>query len=80
MIRRGLKRDKKIKQVGVNYLTGTENLITLIDRDVMRKEKRVVGNNPGFYKLNEVESIDIDTEFDFMVAEYIHNKLRCKNV
>ena len=40
----------------------------------MRKEKRVVGNNPGFYKLNEIESIDIDTEFDFFIAEQIYLK------
>jgi CMP-N-acetylneuraminic acid synthetase len=48
--------------------------ITIIDRDVMRKEKRVVGNNPGFYKLNEIESVDIDTEFDFFIAEQINSK------
>ena len=31
--------------------------------------KRVVGNKPGFYKLNEIQSIDIDTEFDFKICE-----------
>jgi CMP-N-acetylneuraminic acid synthetase len=48
--------------------------ITLVDREVMKKEKRVVGNKPGFYKLNEFESIDIDTEFDFFIAEQIYKK------
>ena len=40
----------------------------------MKKEKRVVGNNPGFFRLNEIESIDIDTEFDFFIAEQVYNK------
>ena len=48
--------------------------ITLVDREVMKKEKRVVGNKPGFYKLNEFESTDIDTEFDFFIAEQIYKK------
>ena len=48
--------------------------ITIIDRDVMRNEKRVVGNKPGFYKLNEIQSIDIDTEFDFFIAEQVYWK------
>jgi len=48
--------------------------ITLIDREVMKNKKRVVGNKPGFYKLDEFESTDIDTEFDFFIAEQIYNK------
>ena len=52
--------------------------ITIIDREVMKNLKRVVGNNPGFYSLNELESIDIDTEFDFMIAERVYDKLKEK--
>ena len=48
--------------------------ITIVDRSVMRDESRVVGNNPGFYKLNDIESVDIDTEFDFLLAEMMHEK------
>ena len=48
--------------------------ITIVDRDVMKNEKRVVGHNPGFYKLNEIESIDIDTELDFFIAEQIYRR------
>ena len=44
----------------------------------MEKEKRVVGNHPGFYKLNEIESVDIDTPLDWIVAETIYDKeIRC---
>lgn len=48
--------------------------ITIVDREIMRREKRVVGNNPGFYKLDEIESVDIDTEFDFFIAEQIYKR------
>ena len=46
----------------------------------MIEHKNIVTGNPYFYKLDEIESIDIDTEFDFMVAEYVYNKLRGKDV
>ena len=48
--------------------------ITIVDRDIMRHKKRVVGDNPGFMELGEIESIDIDTEFDWMIAEHIWDK------
>ena len=35
----------------------------------------IVTDNPTFKVLDEIESIDIDTEFDFMVAEFIYNKI-----
>ena len=31
-------------------------------------------NNPGFYKLNHFESVDVDIPFDFFIAEQIYNK------
>ena len=35
----------------------------------------VVTSNPTFYITDEIESIDIDTEFDFMVAEFVYEKM-----
>ena len=37
--------------------------------------RNVVTDNPTFHVTDEIESIDIDTEFDFMVAEYVYRKL-----
>jgi len=48
--------------------------ITITNREIMREKKRVVGDIPGFYRLDEIESVDIDTEFDFFIAEQIYNK------
>ena len=50
--------------------------ICIISRDDMIENRNIVTENPYFYKLDEIESIDIDTEFDFMVAEHVYNKLR----
>ena len=54
--------------------------ICILSRKDMIEHKNIVTGNPYFYKLDEIESIDIDTEFDFMVAEYVYNKLRGKDV
>ncbi len=50
--------------------------ICLISKEDMVRCRNIVSENPSFHLLNEIESIDIDTEFDFMVAEIIYDKLR----
>jgi N-acylneuraminate cytidylyltransferase len=50
--------------------------VCLISRENMIKHANVVTASPTFKVLDEIESIDIDTEFDFMVAEMIFNKLK----
>ncbi len=47
--------------------------VTIAKREVMKDLGRVVGDNPGFLKINEKESIDIDTPFDLAVARGILN-------
>jgi len=42
----------------------------------MMEFKNVVTDEPTFKVLNEIESVDIDTEFDFMIAENIYKQLR----
>ena len=49
--------------------------ISILGKDDMIKHKNVVTDNPYFYRLDEIESIDIDTEFDFMIAEYVYKKV-----
>ena len=49
--------------------------ICIISKEDMIKHRNIVTDNPYFYKLDEIESMDIDTEFDFMVAENIYNKI-----
>jgi len=48
--------------------------ITIVDRNIMKDNSRVVGNNPKFIILNEYESIDVNEPFEFELAEIIYNK------
>jgi CMP-N-acetylneuraminic acid synthetase len=45
--------------------------VTIAKKEVMKDLGRVVGENPGFLKINEKESIDIDTPFDLAIARGI---------
>ena len=40
-------------------------------RESMFKKRSLIGNNPGFYELDHFESVDVDTPFDFFIAEQI---------
>ena len=46
----------------------------IISCEDLHEFRNVVTDEPTFHVTNEVESIDIDTEFDFMIAEHIWSK------
>ena len=48
----------------------------IIERGLMKQNKNVVSKHVVFKILDEIESTDIDTELDFLKAEYIYNKFR----
>ena len=50
--------------------------ISIIDKDVMFQKAGLVGDNPGFITLDEIESTDIDTEFDWQIAEAIYENIK----
>lgn len=49
--------------------------ISIIKKEDMIEYKNVVTENPTFIVLDEIESVDIDTELDFEFAEFLYNKL-----
>lgn len=49
--------------------------INIIKRTDMLQYKNIVTPTPTFYMLDEIESVDIDTELDFLVAETLYKKL-----
>ena len=49
--------------------------ISIIEKNLMIKRKNVVGYKPYFFKLDEIEAIDIDTELEFQFAEFLYNKI-----
>ncbi len=57
------------------YLSPTFG-ISLAKRDAILETKHIICNRPYFYKLDEIEAIDVDTELDFEFAEFLFNKFR----
>ena len=53
--------------------------ISIISKSDMIKNKNIIGINPYFYKLNEVESLDIDTPLDFFIAEKLYQHITLDN-
>ena len=49
--------------------------ISIISKKEMIKNKNIIGKNPLFYKLDQVESFDIDTPLDFFIAEKLYKKI-----
>lgn len=50
--------------------------ISIIPRTVMLERRNIIGANPDFFVLDEIESVDIDTELDFYLAEKLYNTLK----
>ena len=48
--------------------------VNILSKKLMYKKKSVIGDNPYFFKLDQIESLDIDTLFDFEFANYLHKK------
>jgi len=50
--------------------------ISILPRELMQKKRNIIGEKPTFFTLNEIESIDIDTELDFYLAEKLYETLK----
>jgi len=53
--------------------------ISILPRLTMLKKRSCLGMKPQFFKLDQKESIDIDTPFDFTVAELLYKHFKIKN-
>lgn len=47
----------------------------VISKDLMMSRKSTVGARPFFYEISDTEAVDIDTPFDFTIAELMYQKL-----
>lgn len=45
---------------------------TIIDTEYVRSVNSMIGQNPYFYDLKQLEGIDIDTPYDFIVSELLY--------
>jgi CMP-N-acetylneuraminic acid synthetase len=50
--------------------------VNIISKENMVKNRNIVGKKFIAFSLEEIESIDVDNQFDFEIAEYFYKKLR----
>ena len=50
--------------------------INILSTKVMKERESLVGHNPFYYKIDQTESFDINTNHDFEVAEILFKKLK----
>jgi len=50
--------------------------VNILPRELMIKNRNILGDNFYPYMLDEIESVDVDTEFEFMLAETLYQKER----
>ena len=53
---------------------GKTTLANIISKELMFKKKSLVGHKPLFYKLDDIEGFDINTNYEFEFAEYLFKK------
>ena len=50
--------------------------ISILSTDYMKNNKTVIGDKPFFYKLDQFEGHDINTEYEFKFAEYLFKNFK----
>lgn len=56
-------------------ILGVHYGVSIISKKLMIENKNAIGKNPHFVKLDEKESVDIDTPLEFKFAEFLYNNL-----
>lgn len=56
--------------------------ITIVNTEYVKKHHSIWTSNPYFYEVDELKSLDIDTNFDFYICEqlYKNNMLKIENI
>lgn len=50
--------------------------VNILSRELMIKNRNILGNKFYPHVLNETEAVDVDTEFDFSIAEILYEKMK----
>ncbi len=87
-----LYREENNKIIALNHnpneLIPTQNLeplyeenscIYIFTKDRLIERNHRIGYNPILFKMNDIESQDIDTEYDFTITSLIHKSINEKN-
>jgi len=52
--------------------------VNILPREIMIKNKNILGDNFYSHILDEIEAIDVDTEYEFLLAEFLYQKMRAE--
>ncbi len=69
----------QIRSQDLPEITSINYGYSILLRDTMIKNKNIVGKNAFFMPLNKIESIDIDTNEDFLIAESVYERV-CRDI
>jgi N-acylneuraminate cytidylyltransferase len=50
--------------------------VNILPRELMIKNRNILGDDFYAHMLDEVEALDVDTEYEFMLAEILYEKIR----
>ena len=53
---------------------GLNFAVSVIPREILINKKSIIGNNFYPYVIDDIESIDIDEEIDFEIAEMLYER------
>ena len=68
--------NNKPKSQDLPNIVALNHAICIIPRELMISKKDIIGYNPNFIKINDIEATDIDNNIDFEFAEYMYKKYR----
>lgn len=69
-------KNNKPRSQDLPDIVALNHAISIIPRELMIRNKDIIGNKPQLYKISSLEATDIDTELDFEFAEYMYKKYR----
>ena len=67
--------DKKPRSQDLPNIISLNHAISILPLEIMLRKKDILGYNPNFYLVNDIEGVDIDNDIDFEFAEFLYNKL-----
>ena len=62
------------KEAKAAWLKSQTHFLYLFSRELIEKKNHRVGSRPNFFVIDPKETIDIDEEYDFELAEYFMRK------
>jgi N-acylneuraminate cytidylyltransferase len=62
---------KKPRSQDLPNIVKLNHAVSVLPREMIIEQKNIIGKNPKFLLLSQIESIDIDTNFDFEISKII---------